>query len=147
MAMYYLKINYSLHVYILISAGLLVSLPQANRYLKLSYWIPIITLSFILICILSAANLMVLLGVIHILILFVLLKYAVNYVYVNGKVQLFHLLLIAYETSLILKFIKIIFELKTGEVEFYFITGFQVILGVLLCFIREESPRLALKFR
>lgn len=144
-ALRYFHIEFSLPLYVLVSAGLLISLPR--NQIKFSYLVPVVVLPLILVCFLPSADLMILIGVIHLLILFVLFKYAINYIFINGKLQIFHLLLVAYETTMMLKFIKIIFELNTGKVDFYFITGFQVILGILFCFIREESPRLALKFR
>ncbi|MGE5496681.1 MAG: hypothetical protein ACM3Q2_01310 [Syntrophothermus sp.] len=147
MAMHYLKIDLALHLYVISSAGMLLCLPRTNKYLRPSYWIPIIILLFILVCILPVMDLMIIIGIIHILILFALLKYAVNYIFINGKVQLFHLLLITYETSIMLKFINTIFAWGTGKIEFFFITGFQILLGIMFCFIKEESPRLALKFR
>ncbi|HEX2869427.1 MAG TPA: hypothetical protein VHO03_20455 [Ignavibacteriales bacterium] len=47
---------------------------------------------------------------------------------------------------MMLKFIDRAFAFRTGMVEFYFITGFQIILGILFCFIKEESPWFSLRF-
>lgn len=131
--------------YALVSLALLVSLPQSNKYLKLSYVIPILAVSFIAIICLSLEDSVILIGVIHILILYVLIKYVINYTFINGRIQLFHLLLITYEISVLLKFINKIFHMHTGLIEFYFITGFQIILGIMFSLLKEENPRTALK--
>ncbi|MCU7491508.1 MAG: hypothetical protein ACM3UR_09010 [Bacteroidota bacterium] len=147
MALGYFNLEWSIPLFILFSAGLFLSLPQQNRYLRLLYLIPAFILYIAAISFLRASDLIILIGIIHLMIVFVLFKYTVSYVYKNGMIQVFHLLLLTYETSMMLKFINVIFEWNSGIVYFNFITGFQIILGILFCFIREDNPRLALKFR
>ncbi|MGE5431193.1 MAG: hypothetical protein ACM3QX_08970 [Syntrophomonadaceae bacterium] len=142
---HYLKLEWSTPLFVLFSAGLLFSLPQQNRYLRLPYLIPALILYIAAIYFLPVSDQIILLGLIHITIVYILFKYIITYVYENGRIQLFHLLLLTYEISLLLKFINLIFELHAGIVNFNFITGFQIILGILFCFIKEESPKLSFR--
>lgn len=144
---HYFRLEWSIPLFLLFSAGLLLSLPGQTRYLRLPYLIPALILYIAAVYFLQIPDLIILMGILHLMIIFVLFKYTINYVFKNGMIQLFHLLLLTYEVSMLLKFINVIFELHAGVVTFNFITGFQVILGILFCFIREESPKLALKFR
>lgn len=145
-ALHYLRLGWSMPLFVLFSAGLLLSLPQQKRYLKLPYLIPALILYIASVYFLQVSDLIILIGIIHIMIVYVLFKYTVNYVYRNGKVQLFHLLLLTYEISMLLKFINLIFELHAGIINYNFISGFQIILGILFCFIKEESPKLSFRF-
>jgi hypothetical protein len=137
----------SLPLFFLFSVGLLLSLPQQQRFIKISYLIPVLILSICAIDFLQVSDLIILIGLIHIMIVFAIFKYIITYVYKNGRIQFFHLLLLTYEILMLLKFINLIFELNNGIINFNFISGFQILLGILFCFIREESPKLALKFR
>lgn len=147
MVLYYFNLEWSIPLFVIFSAGLLLSLPQQNKYLRLPYLIPALVLFISAVYFLQVSDLIILLGIIHMIIIYVLFKYTINYVYKNRRIQVFHLLLLSYEISLLLKFINLIFELQAGIVNYNFITGFQILLGIMFCFIREESPRLALKFR
>jgi len=148
MTMHYFRIAYPITMFVILSAALLLSLPLSNdRHIKIHYAIPILALSLVLMYYLPFTDLMLVIGIIHLLILLVLFKYLINYVLLNGRLQLFHLLIVTYETSMMLKFTDRAFAFRTGKFEFYFISGFEIILGVMFSLIKEESPRLSLKFR
>lgn len=129
-----------------ISAAAYFSLPQLNRHLKRAYIIPVLALIFAFSVLLPKEYLILLIGILHFFIFLAILQYTINFLSITGRIQLFHLLLLTYETSLLLKFIDKIFAVNYGMTEFYFTTGFQIILGILFCFINEENPKLSLKF-
>lgn len=146
-ALHYLGLeSWSIPLFVLLSAGLLLSLPGQNRYLRLPYLIPGFVLYTAAIYFLQISDLIILIGIIHIMIVYVLFRYTITYVFNSGKVQIFHLLLLTYEVSMLLKFINLIFELNAGIVNFNFISGFQILLGILFCFIKEENSKLSFRF-
>lgn len=129
-----------------ISAASFFSLPKLNRHLKRVYIIPVLAIIFAFSVLLPKVDLILLIGILHLFILFAILQYTINHLNITGRIQFFHLLLITYEVSILLKFINKIFAVNSGMAEFYFTTGFQIILGILFCFIKEENPKLSLRF-
>ncbi len=81
--------------------------------------------------------------VIHLAILIYFLKVLVLYYGLNRKVLLFHLFLLTYEFSLLLKFFVFWHELNLGLVYFYLTTIFQILIGIFFLFINEKnSPQI-----
>lgn len=77
--------------------------------------------------------------VIHLAILIYFLKVLILYYGLNRKVLLFHLFLLAYEFSLILKFFVFWHELNLGLFYFYLTTIFQILIGIFFPFINEKN--------
>jgi hypothetical protein len=77
--------------------------------------------------------------VIHIAILIYFLKVLILYYGLNRKVLLFHLFLLTYEFSLLLKFFVYWHELNLGLVYFYLTTVFQIGIGIFFLFINEKN--------
>lgn len=133
-------------LHLAISTTSFFSLPQMNRHLKRVYLIPVLAIIFAFAVLLAKEDLILLIGIVHFFILYAILQHTINHLSSTGRIQFFHLLLIIYELSVLLKFINKIFTLNSGMAEFYFTTGFQIIIGILFCFIKEESPKFSLRF-
>lgn len=80
--------------------------------------------------------------VIHIAILIYFLKVLILYYGLNRKILLFHLFLLAYEFSLILKFFVYWHEFNLGLIYFYLTTIFQILIGIFFLFINEKNSPL-----
>lgn len=81
--------------------------------------------------------------VIHFIIIIAFLKILILYFASNHKILLFHLILIAYEFSLILKFFVYYREVELGPVYYYVTTAFEILIGLFFIFVNEKnSPQL-----
>lgn len=83
--------------------------------------------------------------VIHFIIFISFLKVLVVFFSENRKLLLFHLMLVVYEFSLLLKFFVYYHEVEVGPVYYYVTTAFQIIIGIFFVFVNEiNSPKLTI---
>jgi hypothetical protein len=75
--------------------------------------------------------------VIHSIIFISFLRILVLYYSENRKLLVFHLVLVLYEFSLLLKFFVFLSEARVGPAYYYVTTAFQIIIGIIFLFINE----------
>jgi len=83
--------------------------------------------------------------VIHFIIFISFLKVLVVYFSENRKLLLFHLMLVLYEFSLLLKFFVYYNEVGVGPAYYYVTTAFEIMIGIFFIFFNEvHSPKLSM---
>lgn len=83
--------------------------------------------------------------VVHLIIFIYFLKIMIVNYSEQRSLMLFHLLILAYEFSLLLKFFVIYRGLEVGIAYYYLTTSFQSVIGILfLLFSERNSPKLNL---
>ncbi|OGU75848.1 MAG: hypothetical protein A2V93_01075 [Ignavibacteria bacterium RBG_16_34_14] len=83
--------------------------------------------------------------VIHFIIFVSFLKVMVVFFSLNRKLLLFHLMLVLYEFSLLLKFFVFYNEVGIGPAYYYVTTVFEIIIGIFFIFFNEvHSPKLSM---
>jgi len=83
--------------------------------------------------------------VIHFIIFISFLKVLVVFFSENRKLLLFHLMLVLYEFSLLLKFFVYYNEVGVGPAYYYVTTAFEIMIGIFFIFFNEEhSPKLSM---
>ncbi len=91
----------------------------------------------------GAANPVLFQAGIHFIIFVLFLRILVIHFGLHRQILIFHLVLIAYEFSLLLKFYVYWDKVEVGLAYFYLTTAFQIIIGVFFLFINEKnSPAL-----
>ncbi|MGE5350778.1 MAG: hypothetical protein ACM3S2_20165 [Ignavibacteriales bacterium] len=81
--------------------------------------------------------------VLIVLILYYSIRHIAFFAAKKEYVSLFHFLFLIYNASLLIKFINAMVDSYMGAAYFYSTTIFEIILGILFCFFREEDKRLA----
>lgn len=85
--------------------------------------------------------------IIHMLILFVIFKYTLQYIHRKRMINIFHFVLIFYEFSGITKAIAIICEVSNGT-EFLIISAlFQMLVALFFTIFLEESSKIRFSIR
>ena len=99
-----------------------------------------------LIVVFYAMNISIIIQIlIHFIIFISFLKVLVVFFSENRKLLLFHLMLVLYEFSLLLKFFIYYNEVEVGQVYYYVTTGFQILIGIFFIFFNEvHSPKLSM---
>jgi len=83
----------------------------------------------------------------HITILFFFLWHSVNFIGVHSKLNIFTIMLVLYELSLILKVVTLLSDVKAG-VAFFFITDiFQMLIAVFFTIFKENDSRLFINLK
>ena len=83
--------------------------------------------------------------VIHFIIFISFLKVLVIFFSENRKLLLFHLILVLYEFSLLLKFFVFYLEPGVGPAYYYVTTSFEIMIGIFFIFFNEvHSPKLSM---
>ncbi|MEW6702694.1 MAG: hypothetical protein AB1298_08230 [Bacteroidota bacterium] len=67
---------------------------------------------------------------------------AVRYVALSSMINFFHVVLVFYETSAIMKILAVITDAQTGAAYFYITTIFQMLIGIFFSIFREENSKL-----
>jgi hypothetical protein len=76
---------------------------------------------------------------IHSILLIQFLKVLMKYFSENRSLIWFHIILIVYEVSLLLKFFIFMTESEIGPVYFYATTSLQIIIGLFFLFVNEKN--------
>jgi len=83
--------------------------------------------------------------VIHFIIFISFLKVLVVFFSENRKLLLFHLMLVLYEFSLLLKFFVFYNEVGVGPAYYYVTTSFEIMIGIFFIFFNEvNGPKLSM---
>lgn len=83
--------------------------------------------------------------VIHIPIFAYFIKLLITYYGKNRKILLFHLVLVGYEFSLLLKFFIFVTEVRTGLIYYHVTTMLEIFMGIFFLYINEKnSPKITL---
>lgn len=80
-------------------------------------------------------------------ILFVFAVKAVTYVALHSRVNFFHVVLILYEISVIMKYLAIITDAQTGAAYFHITSIFQMFIGIFFSIFREENSKLLIELK
>lgn len=83
--------------------------------------------------------------VMQLLILIVLIKHSFAFVMEKGSINIFHVLLVFYQTMNVLKFFGLINYFVTGFWFFYLTTILQIFLGIFFALYREDNQKLLIK--
>ena len=92
-------------------------------------------------------NLIFLLLFIHFLILYKFIKLAVIRLHSTSELNIFYLVLIFYETSLLVKLIVLISGTETAVVLFYLTLLFQILVAIFFTIFREESSLITIRLK
>lgn len=77
--------------------------------------------------------------IIHLIIFVIFLRLLIIHFAERRKLLWFHLILIMYEFSILLKFFVYYNELEIGLVYYYVTTAFQILMGVFFIFFNEKN--------
>ena len=80
----------------------------------------------------------------YLLVFFYFSLIIIKYFYTKEKLILFHFALLFYEMTIVLKFIFLLINLKTGIFDFYVTTFLQIIIALYFCWDVEEKPKIVL---
>lgn len=86
-------------------------------------------------------------ALIHLLILVFFLMRSIHFIAENSKLNIFHLFLLLYETSIILKILALLTQADTGIIFFYATSIFQILLAIFFGMFKEENSRLLIDLR
>lgn len=75
----------------------------------------------------------------HLVVLLFFIKHSILYLSQNKSLLLFHLVLIVYEFSIILKFFVPLGNIEMGPEYFYFTTAIQIFIGIYFLFYNETN--------
>lgn len=116
-----------------------------NTKVKIKIWLMIFFAVLVLITMYySGSSLIILQIIIHSIIFISFLRILVVYYSSNRKLLLFHLVLVVYEFSLLLKFFVYMNEVGVGPIYYYVTTAFQILIGIFFLFVNElNSPKLS----
>lgn len=84
---------------------------------------------------------------INIIILFIFVHRTIVFIAKNGKVNIFHVVLLVYQTSIIMKQIAALTNANTGIVNFYTTSAFQFLVAIFFSIFREENNKLLVDLR
>ena len=105
----------------------------------------ILIISIILPFLISIGIITVILILQHVIIFFIILKRIVVYSNVQGKLNLFHFIVLLFEISAIMRFIVVAGDIRTGIIFFYLTAAFSILIGIFFLFYNvENSPKFSL---
>lgn len=140
---------YQIKVHIIFSILLIYSVLNIKKMrFYILFGIPILIIAIIGLLFVDLSNkenfssLRVIIGFIHIGIFFIFVKKAIILLRDNLSINLFQLMLILYESSIILKFFIFVLSIKQGILFFFITSAFELLLGLFFAFYREENPKL-----
>lgn len=84
---------------------------------------------------------------IHVLIIMLIFKITVVYIFDKNELNFFHFSLLLYEAIIVLRGIAILSELDTGIVFFYLCAIFQILLAIFFSIFREDKPKLSISLK
>lgn len=126
-------------IYLIGTVALLYPLLQFFNNLS-KFTILIILTGFALLIYYSSADNYILFQTgIHFIIFFLFLRILVIHVGLHSQILVFHLFLLVYEFSLLLKFFVFLNEFEVGLIYYYVTTAFQILIGVYFIFVNEKN--------
>ncbi|OGU40213.1 MAG: hypothetical protein A2315_17285 [Ignavibacteria bacterium RIFOXYB2_FULL_35_12] len=111
---------------------------------KIKLWLVFACLTIGLFVVLYPINVSTIIQiVIHFIIFISFLRILVVFFSENRRILLFHLMLVVYEFSLLLKFFVYYHEVGVGPAYYYVTTSFQIMIGIFFLFVNEVNrPKL-----
>ena len=79
----------------------------------------------------------------HLYIILVLLDRTLTAINEKSTINLFHLMLILYESTIVLKYIATMTEFNKGMVYFYLTSAFEALIAIFFTIFKEDSPKIA----
>ena len=86
-------------------------------------------------------------ALVHIPILFYFLRRTVYFISQNSKLNLFHIFLLLYDLSIILKVVLIVTDINTGVTFFYVTTLFEILIALFFSIYKEDDKRLLINLK
>jgi hypothetical protein len=129
-------------VHLLFGILLVLAVLKYEKFLKYAlYSVPFLIVGGIGISFLNVEVLRILLALTHIIIFFIVAKLAVIFIRDTKGINFFHIMLILYESSIILKFITLVLNIHNGILLFYITLAFELFLGLFFSLFRDDSPK------
>lgn len=139
---YVIKLNFEI-VYFLGTSILLFSFIQTQKKLNDFALLALIVTVSLFIFYYTIISPMIVQTAVHFVIFIFVLRILVIYYSQHRKLLWFHLIMIIYEFSVLLKFFIYHNELEIGLVYYYVTTAFQILIGIFFLFVNEKnSPAL-----
>ena len=141
-----------LKIHILFSFFLLISIIWQNKFFKIIIFsIPIIILyfygmSFVNTSFVEVANtLRIIIGFLHVIIFFALSKMTMVELREKMGINLFLVILLFYEATMLLKFIVYGFGMSKGLLFFFMTLAIEILLAIFFICFRDDNPKLLIK--
>ncbi|MEW6702695.1 MAG: hypothetical protein AB1298_08235 [Bacteroidota bacterium] len=83
----------------------------------------------------------------NVIILFIFVRRTIIFIVLNGKVNIFHVVLLVYQTSIVMKDLDILTNANTGVVNFYATGVFQFLVAIFFSIFKEEDGKLLINLR
>jgi hypothetical protein len=141
-------LEYSFHfhpiiVHLLFGVLLVLAVLNYEKFLKYAlYSAPFLLVGGIGISFIKVEILRILLALTHVIIFFIIAKQAVIFIRDKKGINFFHIMLILYESSIILKFITLVFNLSNGITLFYITLAFELFIGLFFSFYRDDNRKI-----
>ncbi|MGE5432771.1 MAG: hypothetical protein ACM3QX_16935 [Syntrophomonadaceae bacterium] len=137
----------SFSVYTVTAAAALLSIIALNKNIR---WIPalsffLFTLAALIFMPLTEVKLIA--AAILSALIYYFIRHMIIYAGKYGRVCFFHIIFLIYNLSLVFKLLNVALEFQKGIPYFYATTIFDILLGILFCFFREDDRRFSLKLR
>ena len=83
----------------------------------------------------------------HIVILFFFLRRSIYFIAVHSKLNIFNIMLVLYELSILLKVVTLLANAKTGVAFFYITDIFQILIAIFFSIFKENDSRLFINLK
>lgn len=133
---------------VIIASLLFLAVYDPKKILRNSlFGSPIIGLLFYLSFYSNRPGIIFFLILIHVSIIFLILKKYLNEIsFPKVEISLFSLLILFYEATIVTKYFVNIVNIDKGVYYFYLTSAFDILLGIAFCFVREEDKHFSFNF-
>lgn len=144
-----IKINIAFNLYLIISFLLLLSIQKIDFIKSKKILILILGIIIILISVFYPRNIFtdILFTLIHFLIIIKLLYFFVIYIADNKALNIFYLVLVFYELTVLTKFLEVFSFNFNVTTNFILTTGFEIACGLFFCIFRDDSRKIIFQLR
>ena len=112
---------------------------------NLLFIIPIFILDILLAVYFRIPDLTIVLILLHLIILIIILRVAVVDLYKKNLINMFNFILCIYEISIIMKFMIVLTDAKTGATFFFLTSAFEILIGFyFILYNGKNSPKIKL---
>ncbi len=144
----YLMILRTYNCYLFFSFLTLVALSRLSRNKRIGKVILVTVFILLIVSFLVASKFSYIVNIlIHIMIFLLFVSRSIYFIAENGKVNLFHIIILLYESSLILKVLTLITDANTGLAFFYVTSFFQILIAIFFTIFREDDNKLIVDLR
>ena len=121
----------------------LYNFKKTSRYIF--FLSSILAISVVLPFFISVETITLILILQHSIIFFIILKRTIIYSINQGKLNLFHFILLLFEISVVMRFFVVVGNLKTGIIFFYLTAAFSILIGIFFLFYNvKNSPEFSM---